>query len=330
MDDKIIIFTEGGHDFGYGHVTRCIALYDELKKIGMDPLFVLNGDIELENLLENRKFILDCNWYNENRTHKYLLNNPYSIVDSYVANESTCNDICKGSKKVLFIDDYQRILYPEGIVVNPSIIGDNLDYDYDNKHKYLLGSSYVILRKEFHEVFDRKINKKIQDIFIMMGGTDTKNLTPEIIKILNTISLDFKKHIVLGNGTKNIDLIMNESDENTKIYQNLNAFALKQLMEKCDIAITTAGQTIYELISARLPFVCIKIADNQEYNIKGLLEKKIIFDYINLENSGWDKHVIEQIRHLESLNSRKEILSNMSKVIDGKGTERIIKEFISQ
>ena len=42
------------------------------------------------------------------------------------------------------------------------------------------------------------------------------------------------------------------------------------LMCLCDIAITGAGQTIYELMITGTPFLAIQLIENQKYNVLGL------------------------------------------------------------
>lgn len=44
------------------------------------------------------------------------------------------------------------------------------------------------------------------------------------------------------------------------------------LMLKCDIAVTAAGQTTYELARIGLPTIAIGVVENQKFNIDGWLE----------------------------------------------------------
>jgi spore coat polysaccharide biosynthesis predicted glycosyltransferase SpsG len=47
-----------------------------------------------------------------------------------------------------------------------------------------------------------------------------------------------------------------------------------ELMVKSDLAITAAGQTIYELLATQTPFIPIKVIENQENNVNGFIVPK--------------------------------------------------------
>ena len=46
-------------------------------------------------------------------------------------------------------------------------------------------------------------------------------------------------------------------------------------MEKCDLAVTAGGSTIYELAAVGVPFICFSYAKNQEALTKYIGEKNI-------------------------------------------------------
>ena len=41
---KITILTEAGGNIGFGHLTRCIALYQAIEEKGYSPELIVNGD----------------------------------------------------------------------------------------------------------------------------------------------------------------------------------------------------------------------------------------------------------------------------------------------
>ena len=55
---KVFIITEGSQNTGFGHVTRCISLYQAFEERGITPKFVVNGDESIEDLLKNKKMSL--------------------------------------------------------------------------------------------------------------------------------------------------------------------------------------------------------------------------------------------------------------------------------
>lgn len=311
QNNRIYILTEGGSQFGYGHITRCSALYEELEKRDINVEFIVNGDNDVSSVLEGKKFTLK-DWRDKTYLSNLLFENDYVIIDSYLADKDIYDYIANIVRKALYIDDNIRIDYPKGIVCNPSIYGKELNYLKKEGLEYLLGAEYVILRKEFIDVPKKEFKDKIEDILITFGGSDIKNMTPKTLKILNENYPSLRKHVIVGKGFNNIDKIKSVSDENTEFYYNLNAEQMKNLMLKCDFAISAAGQTIYELLRVGIPFVPIQVADNQENNIKGLKA-------LGIEKLGEDE-LFKTIQILENIKKTNYI----NNIINGKGSEKIL------
>lgn len=321
-DFDLYIFTEGGKTHGYGHITRCLSLYEEAEFRGVRTVLVINGPRELCELVGDKNIILD-EWYN--RSKKYLLNSPVSIIDSYLANEDAYLEIAENSSKCAFIDDTNRIEYPHGIVINPSIAGRSLNYSKRCNQEYLVGSNYVILRREFCGEQNRELCIDINDVLIVLGGTDIKLLTANIIEFFNNSRFkNVRKHVVFGS-----DDVELKKDSNTFIYRKLDANNMRHLMLKCDIAITGAGQTVHELIAVKLPFICIKVIDNQDLNIRGLLFNKIIDDYIDCSSKDLNHNeLFAKFIEISDFDYRKKIEVAMNKLNLSKGTSNIMSRIL--
>ena len=63
---KIFIITEGGKDIGFGHLTRCVSLYQAFEERGIIPEFVVNGDDTILDLLRGKKYQI-FNWLQEKK-----------------------------------------------------------------------------------------------------------------------------------------------------------------------------------------------------------------------------------------------------------------------
>ena len=85
---KIIIVTEGSHKIGFGHITRCMSLYQAFKKKELPVQFVVNGDSTIEHLLENTHHAI-FNWLEDSLNFFRLLDSSdIVIIDSYLAPKS--------------------------------------------------------------------------------------------------------------------------------------------------------------------------------------------------------------------------------------------------
>jgi UDP-2,4-diacetamido-2,4,6-trideoxy-beta-L-altropyranose hydrolase len=312
---KVSILTEAGKNIGFGHLTRCIALYQAIKGKGGTPELVINGDESILGFVKDEKYQI-FNWIEDNeRLMKLVKEFDFVIIDSYLAPKSLYDNISNllYSKNnpyhlplnpLLMIDDYNRINYPKGIVANSSIYGDKIDYPGEKGKEYLLGKDYIILRKEFWDVPEKHINKEVETILVTFGGMAESSFVNKIIRFLGHNRYDF---IVV--------------DTNKKKY---TASEMLSFMLKADICISGGGQTTYELARVGVPTIGICFADNQKMNLEGWQNQGFI-DYIGWHNDGnllgKIKDSMERLKPYDKRVRRSQISRDC---VDGKGVGRII------
>jgi spore coat polysaccharide biosynthesis predicted glycosyltransferase SpsG len=301
---KVLILTEAGKSIGFGHLTRCIGLYQGFKEKGVDVEIVVNADSSVDFLLKGIKY-KKFDWLRKMEdTFKSLKKVDIVIIDSYLADFDFYKEVSEIVKIPVYIDDYKRLDYPRGIVINPSIYGDKLDYPKKEGVRYLLGKKYIILRKKFWNVPKKKINKHIKNVLITFGGTNQQDLAKTIARYLED-KFSFNISIVDPN-------------------KNFTAKDMLKLMLEADICISGGGQTTYELARVGVPTIGICFAENQLNNLK-YGEKEGYLKFI-----GWydDKSLlIKIVNGVKSLNFYKLVHMSRSgrKSVDGKGVLRILK-----
>ena len=326
---KVFIITEGGKNIGFGHVTRCLSLYQAFEERGIKPKFIVNGNNDIEYLLRKVNYQI-FNWLDErNKLFTILKDADIIIIDSYLADISLYNILSNLVKLTVYIDDNKRLDYPKGIVLNGNIHAETLNYPKKDGITYLLGTKYTPLRKEFWEIPEKNIKEKIETIMVTFGGDDARNMTPKILKLLCGNYPNLKKNIIIGNVFKNIDEIKKESDKNTKLIYYPNVEKMKEVMLESDIAISAGGQTLYELARIGVPTVGICIAENQLGSIREW--EKIGF----LGNAGWynEDNIIARVdrllKHLKNIKLRETKSKIGKKFVDGKGSLKIINRIIN-
>jgi len=265
---KVDIITEGYTGTGYGHLTRCLSLYQAFKENGIEPVFTANCDEAGKKYLGNINLQV-YNWLeHEYRLIEQLKNTDIAIIDSYIAQKEFYKLVSDTVKKAVYIDDFIRIEYPKGIVINGSIGAENLPYKKNDDLVYFLGLDYMPLRKEYWNLKVKPQTKAVKNVLVTFGGQDNRNLTFLVLDLLINKYSFLKYHVVLAN--KNILKNQINNDRlSVKYYSELNAKQMIDLMMKCDIAVSAAGQTTYELAVVGIPTVAIGVAENQKFNIKG-------------------------------------------------------------
>ena len=156
-----------------------------------------------------------------------------------------------------------------------------------------MGTDYLLLREEFKNLPEIEVRDKVHNILITVGGYDTRNLTPKIIKALNSIDFDeiddqyidnenLHIDIVIGPSFDNIDQIVTEVEKSSlDISLNFNVKKMSKLMIKSEIAISSGGSTLYELAATKTPALVMLQAENQ-IRVAEKLDGKSAVSYTHL------------------------------------------------
>jgi len=323
---KVFILTEAGKDIGYGHLTRCCALYDGFSEIGITPSLIVMGKGSFEDFLTDKKYLVQ-DWLNERKSiFNDISNADIAIIDSYQADSDFLRNLSEKVKTPAYLDDYMRLEFPQGYLINGSIYAENLGYPEKKGLTYLLGKDYTPLRKEFWNVDQIKISKKLNSVMIIFGGGDTANMTPQILKLLTTKYPGLKKKVVLRKEFEGYKDIEKLRDENTVFVSNVKAAEIRDLMFESDIAISAGGQTLFELARIGVPTISITVDENQSNNVKGWSKAGFLL------HAGWynDNNLLTELtKHIETLFSFK-VRTKMSAAgttnMSGTGVKNIIGE----
>lgn len=300
---KIAFFTEAGSKRGMGHLIRCQSIANEFNKNNIYIDFFLDSDINYDYKFQN---LIYFKW------EDLKIDNFYDVIfiDSYEADFLIYELITHKSNMAVYIDDYERIIYPKGVIIN--FAPDARKLFFENKKKennYLLGMDYLPIREEF---FKYKYQKKEEKIFIMLGGSDTVNLSQLIIEALKDIKI--KKVLVSNNEQMKKELINNENVE--ILFKPTDEELIKE-MSSSSYAISTASMSLYELSFLEISTIVIAVSKNQVDGVSQIMENKLANAYIDVNK----KNFLETIKDkIIELMTNQEILE---KKIDGLGTKRI-------
>jgi spore coat polysaccharide biosynthesis predicted glycosyltransferase SpsG len=330
---NLIVITEGGVDFGFGHVTRCLAIASEFESLGFNIGFIVNGDRSIDAILAGKSFTI-FNWNHEQRKLiSHFIDGSIVLIDSISISDSLILKLEKLNIIIVFIDDERRRnILNRGFVLDWTVLSDEQDHFIHKKKNvtYLLGSSYTPLRKEFYLAKKNNIKQNLETILITFGGSDSMSLTPEVLKTLVDNFPEINKHVVIGPGFKNIENITKYKDKNTDLIFNVNAEKMARLMQNCDIAIASGGQTLYELAQVGTPAIVILIVENAKHDTVG-------WDKVgSVKNIGWyyDDNLLENliatIKTLKNMSERESMQQKGQKYISANGAKVLVDSILGQ
>ncbi len=322
---KVYLFTEGSQTIGMGHLSRCSALYDQVAAMGHKPCFVVAGDGSAEAFLAGRR-TLRTDWYGQLDRIDDLCE-AYAIVDSYHATPSDYHHLAATAKRCLYIDDTDRFCYPKGVVLYGACPPKKAR---EQEAIPLSGSDYVILRPPFRTTGSRTAKQAVTDVLVLFGATDVAAATAAAVQVVLSqydavtvhVVTDASPSIPIGDG------------QVVHCYSGLSAQEMCALMNRCDLAISAAGQTVFELVSQRLPFVVVQVADNQQHNLDWLMSHRLVSGYawIKAEQSEQEKQAIikKLLADLDTKEKRQTVMKTMAQCDLQHGVENIMQALLGK
>ncbi|MCT7584216.1 hypothetical protein N5U55_08850 [Aliarcobacter butzleri] len=307
---KIAFFTEAGSERGMGHLIRCQTIANQFEQNNIEINFFLDSDLNYDYKFKN---LIYFKW------NELDINIHYDaiFIDSYEATEEIYNTLQKKTNLGIYIDDYERINYPKGTIVN--FAPDSKELFFKNKNKdseYLLGLDYIPIRKNFLKYENIKKEKKL---FIMLGGNDIANLSIAIIEALKNI--DIKKVIVSNNEMASNKLSTYNNVE--VLFKPKDEILIKE-MASSSYSISTASMSLYELSFLQIPTIIIAVSQNQITGVSQMLKNKLAISYVDTMQLNWEKNISFQLKNLMEY---KQIVDNQ---IDGLGVKRIYEHIIKR
>ena len=337
---NVVFRVDASNKIGIGHVMRCQSLGLELRKKGVNVLFICRRDEgDCSSLLINNGFSIAFLTSNieENedadKTIKILkdFEPDWVILDHYALGILWEEKIKNLNTKLLVIDDLEDRPHKADFLLNQNF-GYNKVELYKNlvskPCKLILGPNYSLINNVYRKYNQLKINKynKIPRVLISFGGADLDNLTCYIVKNLliifeNKLILD----VVIGINYQHRELLkkLYKNVNNINIHYNLPTIA--PILINADIAFGGGGSTNWERMCIGVPSIVISQAKNQLPACKALAEHGLINylgDYKNLDKNKLKHSVLNFLQDKNNLFR----MSEMCKIqVDGLGSERLVE-----
>ncbi len=292
LNSTWVIRVNASRGIGFGHVVRCYALAEMLGDIGAEVWFATNYPEEVGKVVKGFNCgVVDLSPYSHFSRSELdfllgfigeLQRPVVLVVDSYDVPSWYLKEVKETLPETLLVavDDLADRVYPVDVLINGNVYAPRLDYSRQSAvgTRLLLGLEYLPLRREFHCCCRRVAAKRVKDILLVFGGSDVAGLTQRVLSVLlHHDFVGFELHVVLGPGFSGAVKSF-EKCGNVHFYRNLTARQIKGLMQIVDIAVSSGGSTLYELLMCGVPVVAITVASNQLLLVGDLSRRGVVVD----------------------------------------------------
>jgi len=338
----IWIRADGGSSLGLGHIMRCLSVADELKDRGGEVCFVL-ADESAVPVLEARKqryIVLHSDFSRMEEELDRLLplllgEGPGPVlVDSYYVTERYISCL-REHVPVAYMDDMCTLRYPVDMLINYNIFAAADLYSPAVSRegcRMLLGPLYAPLRREFTGK-NYVVRDRVKSVLLTTGGSDPYNLAgrflEKLLRMPECAELDY--YVVSGMYNDKLPGLKKLETEHGNVHVRVNEAHMGELMQKCDVAVTAGGSTMYEMSAIGVPVICFSFVDNQERIVRGYLEKGLVCFAGNYLTQGEEmlEGGAEALKALSAdRTARMRYSAAQRRLTDGQGAGRIAEEIM--
>jgi len=333
--NRILFRVDANPTVGLGHLQRCISLAKALDTLDVNSIFLTCNHSEAISRikrfgLEVCELAISDLWDEQDSAFTVNLASEREcdaiVVDSYLANSEYISNISNNNLVTCVIDDMASYYYPCQIVVNGNLnakelfclpsCGDTL---------FLLGPEYLMLRQEFWDKSDFVVRPTVHNILVVLGGSDSHELMPGILSMLDDMQYDFIINAIVGpfaNNEYNVKQVIDKSRHEINLFHAPDA--IQELMLQADLAISAGGQTLYELLCLGCPTVAIEVALNQKKQLESLVELGCLHTICDDADNNVVSSLAKSVHFLLSDYHIRSNMSNLSQqLFDGQGALRV-------
>jgi UDP-2,4-diacetamido-2,4,6-trideoxy-beta-L-altropyranose hydrolase len=283
---NICIRADGSPEIGLGHLTRCIALAQILKKNFKITFFSKSIPDKIAGELSKNGFELIV-IEEESSFLKTLTERDIVVIDGYSFDTTYQKRIKVTGSKLVCIDDTYDQEFVADLIINHSPGIKATDYNARTYTRFALGLEYALLRPSFltRAAIPRKIDK-INSVLICFGGSDYENFTERTLNIVLSFS-EFKRIVVVTGFAymfTNSLIQRAQSDQRVTHYHSIDENEMCSLMRKSDLAIVPASSIIIEALSQKMIVISGYYVENQKKAYSTILKTKLIFGIDDFSN----------------------------------------------
>jgi spore coat polysaccharide biosynthesis predicted glycosyltransferase SpsG len=307
--DCVIIAADTGPKVGLGHLGRCVAIAEGLAAVSDEkPVFYIDDPVAAD-WVKGRGF---------GTTTTLPETIPLLIADSYRASMASWREYRRRAHRLLVIDDSGDVRTKPDWVVNSSPFAHRYPYQSVSAHSLMLGPLFHPLRKEFWP--ERQASpggRDLRNVLVILGGGDNRDHLGTIVDVILGTLAKVKVHIITGPYTElprqSSAVVIHQSPRN-----------IRRVIERCELAVSAAGQTLFELAACGIPTLATQLVSNQSPNYTGFQDLDAIVALGAIQDPKFPARLRRALRNVANdAAARQDLAARAHRVVDGNGARRV-------
>ncbi|MEQ1664902.1 MAG: UDP-2,4-diacetamido-2,4,6-trideoxy-beta-L-altropyranose hydrolase [Bdellovibrionales bacterium] len=289
---------DSSHQIGGGHLIRCLALADQLKKMGYKSEFIckdLPGSIHERAQSQGYKVHLLAPTLSQRDDSDFCLTlitkdiNPIVVVDNYSLDEEWEYPLYLKTF-VMVIDDSANRRHCCHMLVDY-----NFHLDPEKKYNELIpatatryfGPSHIIFREEFQKIVE-PAGLDRSGLIVFFGMTDATGESLKFIKSLKRMQSEYPCQLLISKSNRFYSEIKNEIvPNNLQLIED--STELSGLFLQAKFYLGSGGIITWERLRCGLPGGVVTVANNQIEGTKNLADKNYQIYFGHFDKVNYDE-----------------------------------------
>jgi len=320
------IVTAAGPGIGLGHLQRCLTLAQALREGGLEVLFWLRGGREAATRIHSSGFPLRLVDSPSNVLREVpQVSGPF-IIDDYNWLTADITRLANVRRPICVVDDLATRKLPVDLVVNGCLHAEQLTYTVGPQTRLLLGAQYVLLRLAYRETPERAIRPTVERLLLTVGGGDPLGITAELITYVRRALPSALIDVVVGplfpDPLRFLLSSIAAHDPNVLLHQD--PAYMRDLMLGADLALSAAGQTLYELAASGTPTLSLLMAENQRSSGEAFQQEGAALLLGAPGDLSFSDRLVEALKALNAdPGERGRVSARARSLVDGDGAQRV-------
>jgi UDP-2,4-diacetamido-2,4,6-trideoxy-beta-L-altropyranose hydrolase len=320
---------------GGGHVSRCLALAEELAEAGWDVNFAVGPET-----LSCMPALAGCSFAiaelstaaaaapaaEVDALTRRFPDLDLLVVDHYghdFAFEGACR---RFARRVLVFDDgtgrrHDCDLLVDAAATTPDIYAGLVPQGAS----VLAGPAYALVRHAFRErrstALQRRDGRPVKEILLSFGATDPGNVTERVLAALDGKTDGIVKTIALSSQAPHVGVLRRWLNRDTRLVLDGDMAAL---MTNADLALGAAGASAFERAALGLPSILVNIAENQDGVCYLFATAGAAVSSGGLDDALPQRLASLADRLLSDAEQRMHMARAAAAVVDGRGVRRVV------
>jgi spore coat polysaccharide biosynthesis protein SpsF len=319
-------------DIGLGHASRCAAIAEALQSLsGCSVSFAVQRGALGREWLERKGYKVHGpasqtgagtdSWFLE--LTKAL--QPHVVVVD-VRDDLACEVLSSLKERgiqLAILDDASDRRWLADEIFYP-VVGGTLQLDWTGfKGVVHSGWEWVVLHPEF-ATRPPRVERKIPNLLVSMGGTDPAGLTPFVLHALRSVESDFHLRVVMGPGApwrNDVDGVLAELGQDVEVLEN--PVRMAPIMAETDLALASFGVTAFELAAQGVPAIYLCLTDDHFRSAELIVAERIAVNLGVYTEVPRDLVTQTVTQLLQDSDGRLGMRQRAERLLDGRGAARI-------